>query len=173
MAAFVGLAERGPFNTPTLVTNWSQFTNTFGGFVAGSFLALEVYGFINNGGGIAFVVRIGQDGPADDDGVSSRARELPSAPQGQLGDLRVVALDPAAQPGEITVEVADVGGESPSEDMFKLLIKQRGQVVEEFDRTTLKRGKQNVATVVNAASKLVRIDEASTSSGVLDKPMTG
>ena len=26
VAAFVGLAAQGPFNTPTLVTNWSQFT---------------------------------------------------------------------------------------------------------------------------------------------------
>ena len=57
------------------------------------------------------------------------------------------------------MEVADPGGESPSEDMFKLLIKQGGQVAEEFDRATLGRGKQNVATMVNAASKLIRIDE--------------
>ncbi len=27
VAAFVGLAGRGPANTPTLVTNWSQFTS--------------------------------------------------------------------------------------------------------------------------------------------------
>ena len=26
VAAFVGLASSGPFNAPTLVTNWSQFT---------------------------------------------------------------------------------------------------------------------------------------------------
>ena len=33
VAAFVGLAAQGPFNTPTLVTNWSQFTATFGDFM--------------------------------------------------------------------------------------------------------------------------------------------
>ena len=27
IAAFVGLAEEGPFNRPTLVSNWTQFTN--------------------------------------------------------------------------------------------------------------------------------------------------
>src|SRR5258706_85026 len=32
VAAFVGLAATGPFNEPTLVTNWSQFTQTFGDF---------------------------------------------------------------------------------------------------------------------------------------------
>ena len=30
VAAFVGLAESGPFNRPTLVSNWTQFNNTFG-----------------------------------------------------------------------------------------------------------------------------------------------
>ena len=50
VAAFVGLAERGPFNTPTLISNWSQFTNTFGEFVEGSYLAHAVYGYILNGG---------------------------------------------------------------------------------------------------------------------------
>ncbi len=33
VAAFVGFAAAGPYNTPTLVTNWSQFTQTFGDFV--------------------------------------------------------------------------------------------------------------------------------------------
>ena len=39
VAAFVGLAEKGPFNQPTLVSNWTQFTKTFGGFVDGACLA--------------------------------------------------------------------------------------------------------------------------------------
>ena len=173
VAAFVGLAERGPFNAPTLVSNWSQFTSTFGEFVTGSYLAHAVYGYFMNGGGNCYVVRIGQNGSADGHGNSSRTRELPAAPQAELGRMRIVALDPASRPGEITVEVTEAGGEDPSEDMFKLLIKQGGQVVEEFDRATLSRGKQNVATMVNAASKLIRIEEAPTSAGVADRPATG
>ena len=51
VAAFVGFAEKGPVGEPTLVTNWSQFTNTFGGFFAGGYLAPAVYGYFNNGGG--------------------------------------------------------------------------------------------------------------------------
>ena len=68
VVAIVGLAERGPFNTATLVSNWTQFTNAFGGFVAGSYLAQSVYGYFMNGGGNCYIVRIGQDsapsGPA-------------------------------------------------------------------------------------------------------------
>jgi len=173
VAAFVGLAERGPFNAPTLVSNWSQFTGTFGEFVAGTYLAHAVYGYFMNGGGNCYVVRIGQDGSADGNGSSSRTRELPASPQAQLGRMRIAALDPASRPGEITVEVTESGGDEPSEDMFKLLIKQAGQIVEEFDRATLARGKQNVATMVNAASKLIRIEEAPVSSGLADRPATG
>ena len=35
VAAFVGLAAKGPDNEPTLVSNWTQFSETFGDFVAG------------------------------------------------------------------------------------------------------------------------------------------
>src|ERR1039458_3656593 len=59
VAAFLGLASDGPFHTPTLVTNWSQFTTTFGEPVEGSYLAHAVYGYFLNGGGRAYVVRIG------------------------------------------------------------------------------------------------------------------
>ena len=50
VAAFVGIAESGPFNRPTLVSNWTQFTTTFGGFIGGSYLARSVYGYFMNGG---------------------------------------------------------------------------------------------------------------------------
>jgi hypothetical protein len=173
VGAFVGLAARGPFNTPTLVSNWSQFTSTFGDFVKGTYLAHAVYGYFMNGGGNCYVVRIGQDGSADGNGDSPRQREAPRPPEAQLGRMKIVAVDPASRSGEITVEVADSGGDDPSEDMFKLLIKVGGQVVEEFDRATQARGKQNVATMVNAASKLIRIEEAPASSATADRPATG
>jgi uncharacterized protein len=173
IAAFVGLAGSGPFNTPTLVSNWSQFTKTFGEFRPGTYLAHAVYGYFLNGGGNCYIVRIGQDGSADSDGNSTRPRELPAAPQAQLGRMRIVALDPVSPPGEITVEVADPGGDEPTGDMFKLLIRRGGQVVEEYDRATLARGRQNVATMVNAASKLVRIEDAQPGTGVTGRPATG
>jgi phage tail sheath protein FI len=59
VAAFVGLAAKGPYNAPTLITNWSQFTQTFGEFVEATYLAHSVYGYFLNGGGACYVVRIG------------------------------------------------------------------------------------------------------------------
>src|SRR3954451_18898796 len=72
VAAFVGLAERGPFNTPTLVSNWSQFTSAFGDFVEGSYLAHAVYGYMMNGGANCYVARIGEE-PGPRSGSRSRA----------------------------------------------------------------------------------------------------
>ena len=63
VAAFVGLAQRGPTNEPTLVTNWAQFVNNFGDFMEGSYLAHAVYGYFLNGGGSCYIVRIGGDSP--------------------------------------------------------------------------------------------------------------
>ncbi len=58
VAAFVGFAEMGPRSKPTLVTNWSQYLNTFGGFHDGYYLPHAVYGYFANGGGTAYVVNV-------------------------------------------------------------------------------------------------------------------
>jgi phage tail sheath protein FI len=179
VAAFVGLAKQGPFNAPKLVSNWSQFTGTFGDFVPGSYLAHAVYGYFMNGGGNCYIVRIGQDGSADGNGNSSRSRdqrEIPAGPQAQLGRMSIVALSQPSRGGDITVEVADPGGDEPSPELFKLVIRQAGQVVEEFDRVTLGRGRQNVATIVNAGSRLIRVEESQPASAAVaaaDRPATG
>ena len=84
VAGFVGLASRGPANQPKLITNWSQFTQTFGDFTEGAFLAQAVYGFFLNGGGSCYVVRIEGDGvsPAGPRPSSAAAPTARSAPTG-------------------------------------------------------------------------------------------
>src|SRR3984893_15215679 len=159
-AAFVGLAEKGPVNAPTLVTNWSQFSQTFGGFLEGSYLAHSVYGYFLNGGGSAFIVRIGADGHAP-----SAQAELPSAKDKSLAGYRVLALE-GGQPGnDIQVEVAEAS--QPSEDTFKLIV-TRGKDREEYDNVTTRKGKNNVLTAVKTASKLIQLEEIGT-AGALEK----
>src|SRR3982074_510951 len=53
--AFIGESSVGPTNEAVLVTNWAQFTRTFGDFQHSTFLAHAVYGFFNNGGTKALV----------------------------------------------------------------------------------------------------------------------
>src|SRR6476659_1735125 len=59
VAAFVGFAAKGPFNQATLVSNWGQYTDTFGDFVKDCYLGQAVYGYFLNGGTNCYVVRIG------------------------------------------------------------------------------------------------------------------
>lgn len=57
ITAFLGIAERGPVNESTLVSNFEEYVSTFGGFTANSDLALGIQGFFQNGGQIAHIVR--------------------------------------------------------------------------------------------------------------------
>jgi phage tail sheath protein FI len=163
VAAFVGLAERGPFNEPTLCSNWTQFVNTFGGFTDGCYLAHAVYGYYLNGGGNSFIVRVGGE-----DGATPVARaELEPGGESKLNTYRITAVEPGPAGNDLTVEVAEQTGEGVPEDTFKLTVKRGGKVEETFSDLTPKRGKQNVATVVNAQSKLIRIEE--TGRGPIEK----
>jgi len=168
VAAFVGLAEAGPFNQATLVSSWTAFADTFGGFLPGSYLARSVYGYFMNGGGNCYVVRIGDNGSRES---QRKPKELPSGPYAELGRVRFAVIEAAAPAGEYSIEIAEAGGDSPSDDMFKVVVKRRGEPVEEFDRVTVGRGKTNVATVVNATSNVIRVEEVT--SAALARPDTG
>jgi uncharacterized protein len=157
VAAFVGLASDGPCHVPTLVTNWSQFTATFGEPVEGSYLAHAVYGYFLNGGGRAYIVRIGET--ANGDRPAARA-DLPAAGDPAAVAYQATALqqgrpDPAAS--EITIEVTDPPEGSP-EDSFRVVVRGAGRE-EVFEPVTTRRGRNNVISQVNATSALIRLAE--------------
>lgn len=178
VAAFVGLAERGPFNTPTLVTNWGQYAQTFGDFVEGTYLAHSVYSYFANGGGTCYVVRAGQES----DAPTARA-ELPAATgKGAGGDkaptasYQVRSLEDGDGGNALTVEVTDAS-DSPEDadekaDLFKIVVKRGNKIEESFDNLITKRGKQNAVAVVNAQSTLIRLEELVTGAA-LERPAKG
>jgi phage tail sheath protein FI len=152
IAAFVGFAEQGPVNEPVLVTNWTQFTQSFGQFVEGALLAHAVYGYFLNGGGSAYVVRVGGGpGQADDqvNGVVGRT-ELPSRGQGKPLALRAAPDTPADRP--LTVEVQEAS--EPGEETFKLVVRS-GSEEEVFDNVTTRRGPANVVTALRKSRWVV------------------
>jgi phage tail sheath protein FI len=163
VAAFVGLAARGPVNKPTLVTNWNQFVLTFGDFVEGSYLAHSVYGYFLNGGGACYVVRVGPTGEAAGPGARGElvlGKEKPAP-------FRVLALEGGSAGNDISVEVQEAS--EPSDDTFKLVVNRAGkpQPEEVFDNVTTKRGRQNVVTVVKQQSRLIQLEEATSTSQAL------
>src|SRR6188472_3853897 len=157
VAAFVGLASRGPANTPTLVTNWNQFTQTFGEFIENSYLAHAVYGYFLNGGGAAYVVRVGADGA-----MPTAKAELPSAADKTKPAFRVAALEAGPAGNDITIDVQP--SSETAENSFRLVVNRGGKPVETFDNVTAGKGKQNVQTVVKAQSKVIAIEEVGTLS---------
>ena len=163
VAAFVGIAQEGPMNQPTRLSNWGQFTSNFGDFIEGSYLAHAVYSFFQNGGGSCYVVRIGAS-----EGSSTAA--VAQLLAGGKPAYRVEALEAGPGSNDITVEVADAAGEA-AEDAFKLVVRRGPNVLEEHDGLTTKSGKQNVAAKVNADSKLIKLMQ--TMTGAIDRPANG
>ncbi|HEY4228074.1 MAG TPA: phage tail sheath family protein [Candidatus Limnocylindrales bacterium] len=166
VAAFVGLAARGPANQPTLVTNWSQFTQTFGEFVENSYLAHAVYGYFLNGGGACYVVRVGADGA-----MPAAQAELASGKDKATPAYRAMALEAGPAGNDITIDIQP--SSETSESTFKLVVNQGGKPVEVFDNVTSGKGKANVVTQVKAQSKLIRLEEVGTASAVERVPAQG
>lgn len=180
VAAFVGLAPDGPLNEPTLVTNWTQYVASFGEFTDGYFLAHSVYGFFNNGGSAAYVVRVG-GAPGGVAGAPGEGTDATGAQRGRtavaggaapaaltagepaaLGTFKVSAVAPG-ESGTLSVEVADAEGEGPAE-RFRLVVKDGGKPVETFDVSAKKSARNYVVTQVKERSKLISVQEGATAS---------
>jgi phage tail sheath protein FI len=140
---------------PVLVSNWTQFRNMFGGTIDGSSLAPSVYAYFQNGGGNCYIARIGEGG--NENGVPPTPAIEAKTPEGKLANMEVVARDPGAPPDSIKVEIAEVPKEGDGAGGLKLVVRRNGEVVEEHDGITTSRGKNNVATLVNNASTLIKI----------------
>ena len=175
VAAFVGVAPYGPLNTPMRISNWSQFVREFSDptvpdstpFMEGAYLAHSIFGFFQNGGSVCWVVRVGNESKAP----TPRAA-LPAAHDSEVEAARAVAR--AKVDGPIRVDVSEEpqqggdkddgkeGKEGAPEPTFKLVV-SRGSEREEFSGLTMKKGRTNIATKINAASKLIKIEETGAS----------
>jgi phage tail sheath protein FI len=156
-AGFVGFATQGPVNQPTFIPNFTEFVNTFGGFVQGTYLAQSVYSYFQNGGGRCYVTRLPSGG---EEAAEPRAvAALPSAAQPAIESLTITALEAGPAGAEISVEVAKPSEEG-GEDLFNLIVR-RGSTEEVFENVSFSRAKgaRNVVDVVKKQSKLIQVAE--------------
>jgi phage tail sheath protein FI len=164
VAAFVGFTAKGPKDDPSdplgqkprLVSNWAQFEQLYGGFEKGAMLPHAVYGYFNNGGALAYIVRIPHTSPATEPGTLA----LPSADRSLGPAVEFTTVEPNA---DITVTVTP---EPPADDAaddtaptFRVDVTESGQPepVESFPGLTLTKGDRNVETVVNKDSTRVKV----------------
>lgn len=159
VAAFVGFTAKAPGDDPTdpdgvkprLVTNWAQFESLYGGFAPGAMLAHSVYGYFNNGGSLAYIVRIPHTAPADEPGTLA----LPAADRTLGPAVEFTTVEPNAPISiSVTPEPPGADDEPPT---FRIDVIEGGKVAESFPSLTLTGGPQNVETVVNAGSAKVKV----------------
>ncbi|KMM77377.1 hypothetical protein ACP93_00520 [Xanthomonas sp. NCPPB 1128] len=89
--AFVGVAERGAFNTPILIESWSAYVREFGHLAWQGFNAWAVHAFFQEGGERCHVVRLQDDGgtPAT---LDLAGATLMAASNGEWGNSLCVHL---------------------------------------------------------------------------------
>ena len=186
--AFVGGAVKGPVNEATLVTNFSQFLDTFGGFHQDHFLAYGVRAFFGQGGTRCYVVRAFLPTAAGDFAGDTASATLQDA--GGSDVLRVWAANPGAWGDNISVEVTDPAFDPDdpgnTDGKFGLVVKYQAtptgtpDTVETFSRLSLKEfaadGRPNTfhaEQVINGVSKYVTVDDLSADPTVFAPPANG
>ena len=173
VAAFVGFAEKGPIDEATLVTNWTQFTETFGGLLPGAFLPYSVYGYFNNGGGSCYVLRL----PTRKDG-----KEPPAVPVGTtkllsrgatpIPTLSVSAKEPVQ---EVEVSVGPSSEPGATDDQFDMTFKG-GDKTETFTGLSFstRKGAKTVVETINATSTLVVVEDLAAPGSLTERvPVAG
>ncbi len=115
VAAFIGIAEKGPIGEPRFLTSIDAFTETFGGPLDGPqpyYLPLAVQGFFANGGTMAYVIRVGTATPAfadltTRDAASADLARVLAIADGAVGiGGQVVVTDSSALATALTAEGA-------------------------------------------------------------------
>ena len=149
VAAFVGVAEKGPSGSPVMLANWTQFTDAFGGFIPGAYLAHAVYGYFNNGGGLCYVIRVGGDSAASSAAAAVPAAAIP-AKTGSGNALRAAAKGLSTD--ATSVEITAVG-----DDGYSVTVR-RGATEEKFEDLVLAKGAKNLVETVNKQSQLVNLE---------------
>jgi hypothetical protein len=159
VAAFVGFTAKAPKDDPAdpdglkprLVTNWMQFEELYGGFVPGAMLPHSVYGYFNNGGSMAYIVRVPHTEPSKEPGqlaLTSGDRALGPA-------LEFTTAEPNA---DVSVAVtpeppaADAGDDSPP--TYRVDVVEGNETVESYPGVTL----GGAADAINKTSTRVKVE---------------
>lgn len=166
--AFIGANDRGPVNTPTLVTSWSQYVTIFGQWntTASNDLALAVYMFFANGGNAAYIVRVVGASAA------TAIRNFNDRAATPLATLRLSAANVGLWGNDINVSISD----SNTTGLFDVTVYYGGntdsEIVEKFtDLSMTATNTRYAPNVINNGSKfVVAVDLANVTVGNIKNP---
>lgn len=166
VAAFIGIAERGPVHDALKVFNLSEYQRRYGGFIRHSYLSHAVYQFFNNGGTQCYVIRVvGADAATATTALSDRA---PSDPK---TSLTVVAHNPGAWGNNLIIRIGE--GINDSGNTFSMVVLWQGEPVplETYSDLSMDPNAANFVETVTASSTYIRVtvndnnDSSDTASG--------
>lgn len=112
IAAFVGIARRGPLDRAVPIGSWRQFQAVFGGVTGSGFLAYAVRAFFENGGRRCWIVRVAsrdEAGGASAAGATVFARSgrpvwrIEASSPGVWGNDLSVSIHPASRAQTVSV----------------------------------------------------------------------
>jgi uncharacterized protein len=152
IAAFIGVAERGPVGAAVKVFNFTEYQNRYGGFLSGSFLSHAVYQFFNNGGTQCYIVRVaGLNAATANIVLRDRAVTNPQA------SLTIFANSPGVWGNQLAVVIAN--GTNDSVNEFNLAVFQQDELtpLERFDNLSMVPGTQNFVETATASSRYIRV----------------
>jgi phage tail sheath protein FI len=113
VAAFVGTNKQGGPLAPTLVSSWSQYVATFGGFGDTSeYLPFAVYSYFNNGGNSAYIVRAAA---SDAVAASVTLEDTEATPE---PTLKITAISPGSWGNTVYVDVTAASSGNGRFDLY-------------------------------------------------------
>ncbi len=155
ITVFIGWANKGPTDRAAIILSWSDFDRLYGGLHKDSYLGYAVQQFFNNGGTMAYVVRLIDTAVAT--AASTATTTLNSA---GTGVLLVSAKDKGAWGNSIEVTTTRRLTE-PSR--FRLAISYTDRInrntTETFENLSMEKADSRfIETVVKAGSALVSVN---------------
>jgi phage tail sheath protein FI len=153
IAAFIGIAERGPIGEAVKIFNFTEYQNRFGGFLSSSFLSHAVYQFFNNGGTQCYVVRVsGVPAPvAASIVLRGRAATNPQA------SLTIAASSPGAWGNQLAIVIAN--GTIDPVNEFNLAVFRQDELtpLERFDNLSMAPGSSNFVETATLSSRYIQV----------------
>ena len=136
--AFVGVAERGPIGQAVLITNWTQFTATFGGYIADSYLTYAVNQFFTEGGTRCYVVRTCHYTNITDPTTATARTSTLTLQDRASTPLNTLRLDAASAGdwGDNLAVLVERATKDPA-NKFKLTVLEHGVDAETYDELTI------------------------------------
>lgn len=175
VTAMVGITERGPVLTPTLVTSFAEFVDIFGSYIAASEFPSQVEQFFSNGGQQLWVSRVVHYTDITDSGTKTSAKATVSLDDSGATNVLDISgkYDGTYANGPSDMQIVIASATSGDASEFNLSVLVDGVAVEVFPNLVNDDTSSNdAATVINAASGSKLISATFVAAGV-SPPVNG